>query len=237
MLKLVSLGAALLTLSFLGGCGGGSSSPEVVASTSSFDVSTAFRNGESTPRNSTIKVTVSAGTQTATGPGTYVTSALSNVSFNGTSALQRTDTVSATLTTANQTVPFSVNGTVYLESNLLPLGSVATSSSSASSATFQTSTLLAALPSAAKVGDSGNFARVEVFSNAGKTIKVSTSTITWTLSADSASTALLRFTRITTGGASEGTSIETARITAAGAVTPIQVDAMLTTGRVVFDFL
>jgi hypothetical protein len=228
---------AVLATSLLSACGGGSSAPTTVISTNSFAVDTAFRNNESASRTHSIKVTATVGVQTATGTGTIVESALSPTLFNGSSAQLRTSTVNATLALGNQTAPFTVNGTTYLDINLYPVGALATSSTGLSSTTYEVSTLLAALPSAAKVGDSGSFLKVDSFSNAAKTVKISSSTITWALSADTASTALLKFTRITTGSTNDGTTIEISRITPAGVITPVQVDAALATGRVIFDFL
>jgi hypothetical protein len=221
--------------SLLNACGGGSSSPATVAATTTFSVDAAYKNNVSTARNSTMTITAVQGTQTAKGTATMVESALSATTFNGRSAQTRTVSVNGSVSAGTQTAPFVLNETTYVDSTFVPVGNVTTSGGTSATA-YQTSTVIGALPTAAKVGDSGSFLTVETFTTAAKTVKTSTGTITWALSADTATTALLKMTTTLTGSANNGTTIETLRITSAGAVTRLQVDANLGGVRVIYDF-
>jgi hypothetical protein len=227
---------ALLAFVSMYGCGsgGGTSTPAVVASTNSFSVDAAFRNNESATRNASINISAIANGVTSSGTGTYSESALSTITFNGVSAQARTTTLNGSVLVGGQSAPFGSTGTTYYDGALLPVGSLVVSPTGVSTTSYVTSRNITALPIAAKVGDSGNFVTLDSFSNSAKTVKVSTSTNSWTLSADTSTTALLKLISTSSTGS---TVTETLRITPAGAATRLQIDTTLSTGRVIFDFI
>jgi hypothetical protein len=234
--KLFSWAGLLSVGIFLGGCGGGSSSTQAIASTSTFPVDVAYKNNISTAQSRSIKVSSSSSTQSSSGTATMIESGLSATTFNGANVQVRTVSLNGTLTSGIQSTPFSVNETTYLDSNLLQVGSRTINSANVNTLAYQTAVVIAALPGTAKVGDSGTFLMVESFSDPAKTIRTSTNTLAWELSADTATTALLKLTTTITNSASNGSTVETLRVTPAGAATRLQLDGNINGVRVVYDF-
>jgi hypothetical protein len=196
----------------------------IVTSIDTFSLNAAFQTILHTTRESPIEVSVSSRQLTASGRGTITESALSASTFSGRTVQVRNTLVNATVFSGQQSSPFIDHQTVYLDSSLLPVGTSSLNYFGAGGTTYQTTTVIAALPTAAKVGDTGSFLVVESFSNAAKTIGVSADTITWELLAETASTAVLKFITIESSKANYGTTtIQKFRITSTGEVTRLQI--------------
>jgi hypothetical protein len=224
-------------LSACGG-GGGSSAPAAVASTNTFSIDAAYKSSVAAVR--TVPWTIS-GNVTATisgvpttvvvsGSGTLRESGLSSTTFNGKAAQARTLSFSGTLQAQGQSSPYSQSETVYLDANLGNLGSTGSTTSYASA-------IVATLPIAAKVGESGNLMTLDGFVDASKLVKSASSTVTWALLPDTATTALLQI--IVKGTSTAGvtnSSVDTYRITPTGTTTRVSLDSSVSGQSLKFTF-
>lgn len=198
-----------------GGGGGGGGSTATVASTSTFQIKTAYVNDFTTA--SSVPFTASGTTSGTpfTGSGTATTGAPSTTTFEGQSALQTTSVITGSLLVKGTTAPLSSTSTSYYDSNYAFLGSNGTDYVVVNSA-FN-------LPNTAKVGDTGVVFTANRYSNSSKSLLTGMKTVSFAIEADTASTALLKVVTVDkdTSNATTYSSTATIRITPSGGSTRV----------------
>ncbi len=173
---------ALLALAGCGGGGGGSSassSNETTASTATFPLRSAYQTliSQSEVNNFSIS-------GTCTGSATETRSAATAATFEGLPSVSTTTTLSGTYSNCT---PASFAGTSisYYDSNYKPLGSEVPGTDYAVSSTSND------LPTSVKVGDTAQFATVDVYTSNTKQVRNGTRVLSYTVEADGSSTAIV----------------------------------------------
>ncbi len=231
MKHLITASIVGFSFALLVGCGGGGDSgsgslggPEIVpaVSSSTFSVDAAYKNNLSASRNLSWKLVGTVQTIAVTGTGTWVESGLSATTFNGQPAQLRTIKTNGTLITLGQSTPLVINQNVYYDSGFRNVGSSGTAGSNYQTMTFSV------LPTTAKIGDSGLLAIIKSYSDVAKLNKISTGTTSWVLSADSATTAILKITTalVTPTGVGNLTTFESVRVSTTGETTKVTFESL-----------
>jgi hypothetical protein len=177
--------AASLTALVLAACGGGDE-----ASPASFNVAAAMAREIASTGSQTFTMSGTESGVAFTAAGLVVLTK-DTVTFEGVSALKRMASFEGTVTAGGQTSLFtSVSNEFYAPSDSSPLGA----SDNESYSVVQSKT---ALPSAAKIGDSGNYYQTTDYANSTKNEVRARTTYRYQLEADagSANAALLRIVR------------------------------------------
>lgn len=240
-MKHLSLLLSSLLLVACGGGGGGGAPAGPVASTSAFALKQALANDfldtssyPFTPGGSLTITTASphsSTTGTVSGSGTVAQSAITNTTFEGVPAQTKTRTITGTLTvtvgaaSASQPFPPSLSN-IFASQTFDLLGSF-TPATVVSGVAIPASYLAAAapvtLPAAANVGDAGLIGTFNTYGSAAKGAILSTTNLTYSLEADTATTAILKLTAVNTAsGVGSSTTVDTYRVTPAGAVTRLK---------------
>lgn len=196
-----------------GGGGGGSANP--AASTETFQLRAAFVNYLNDSHSYPFNVSGSVSNVSVTGSGTMTQGSLSAANFEGKSAQAKTSTTTGTLTGDGKTMPWAGTQTVYIDSNYNLLGVISADEYEVVSAT--------PLPLTARVNDTGLWYSAIRYSNSSKTRQVGTSTATYVLEPESASTVLLKIImkELDTGNSVASTNTVTFRMTPAGGLTSL----------------
>lgn len=218
---------AVLAISALVGCGGGSGStgPTVVVSTLTFPLQSAYRAlvGSGYSKNYSVEGTCS---------GRAIDSALAaapaplGVTFEGIQAELAADnrlTLFLSNCAPSQTTLF---GTSFWDSNLVPLGEVVPGGDYS---VFQTAPMF---PVSVSVGTTGTFGVLNSYSDATKTVFTGRTDITFVIEAETATTAIVNLVAqdFDGGGASTGTQQSRYRIATTGALIPISIDIQFADG-------
>lgn len=225
-----------------GGGGGGAPAPATpVASTSTFQLKQAYTNDLNDTRtySFTLSGTVTSGanTGTVTGNGSIARGAPTNVTFEGATALSKTITTTGTITvtvgasSASQALPPTISST-YVSPTFDLVGFTSAGAYSAPSGAVN-------FPTTARVGDSGTVGTFNTYASAARGPIQGTNVLSWSLGADTASTAILTLTQTirNAGGIVTTMQVENYRLTPAGAVTPINAVATVTgVGTLTYTF-
>ncbi|MEO7117026.1 MAG: hypothetical protein ABIZ18_14355 [Caldimonas sp.] len=215
----------LVVVAALCGCGGGGSdSPPAtsVASTASFPLQSGYRSLVLSPQTYNFAITGSCTGTAAESVGAATTTTM----FEGSAALQ--SIVTQQLTRSNCTPPIvTTTATTYLDpATYLPSGSV-----TAGSEYVVASTKAAALPLTVKVGDNAAVVGFNVYSDSTKSKLIGTRSATFTITADTATTALLTIiTNDFVGSSLLGTQQTTYRMSVDGSLFLVSVDVVTNTG-------
>lgn len=214
--KFILATAAVFSLVACGGGGGGGGSVPPVASTSTFQLRTAYEN--SVNQTSTLPFTVGGtiGGVGISGSGSATRGNVTATTFEGQSALQKVSSVSATITANGAVAPISTVGTTFVSLGYLPLGSSETTE-------YEVVVGTATIPTTARINDAGNVYTATRFTSSSKAVTVGTVTRTFTLLPDTAATGVLRVTSVYRNNALTITQTTTTstRLTPDGAVTPL----------------
>jgi hypothetical protein len=215
ILKLLSATALILLISACGGGGGGSSGP--ATSTETFQIKTAFVNYFNSTGSLPFTVSGTSSGVSITGSGTLTGSTPVSATFESMPALQKNEAITYTLTSNGVTATDASTSSSYVDSNYQPKGE--------SNSEYSVVTSTTAIPVTAHVGDSGTWSTANRYTTSAKTSLLGTSTTSYVLEADTASTALLKTISEDKdrSGATTVTTISTYRITPAGAITRISV--------------
>lgn len=174
MNKILASAAVALSLYGCGG-GGGSSGPDVVASTLDFPVDAALSNYFQAPHHYALDASFTDG---SSGTASYAYAPNGGTtSFNGQTVLSGTETLSASNGTNTATdyftvSPFNDHGNTSNGEDTVPDS-------------------LVTLPTTAKVGQSGSYGTATTYTDAGHTQIAHTESDRWSLEADTANTAWL----------------------------------------------
>ena len=223
-MKHLSLLLSTLLLVACGG-GGGGGAPGPAASTSTFQLKQAYANNFNQTASQTWTVsgtvTTSGATADISGNGVTTQSAVANTTYDGVLAQQKSQTASGTLvaTALGQSTSFpfpTTTVTYFVNLAFDPLGS-------SSGGLFTFAAAPALIPFTARVGDSGTIGTFNTyaFQSQPRGPLLSRTAFSYSIEADTASTAILRITQIGTNaaGAVVVTQFETFRITPAGDIT------------------
>lgn len=180
-----------------GGGGGGSSGP--VASTLTFNVSSAIRSLTASGQSATFSVSASNG---CTGSGSYtVGAANTSTTFESQSALSSTAMLNINYTNCT---PATISSTTtnYTDTNYVPLG-VSGDKYLVYSGGFN-------VPSTARVGDVGIIGNALRYTNSSKTTQDGTAQVSYVVEADTESTAMIT---VSTKAYNSSNSLESTQLT------------------------
>lgn len=200
-------------------CGGGGSSnagaTPPVATTQTFDLKTTYANYLQTTVSRAFTVTGTTSGVAVSGSGNTTLGALQASTFQGAPALVRTQTLTASLTANGQTIPFGTSGQTYYDSNFNVLGAIGVNFSVVASQT--------SLPTAAKINDAGVWMTMTNYPSSNKEYVKGTTTTSYSLGAESESTAILTLiaSEKSASGQTLSSTVETFRITTGNSVTAL----------------
>lgn len=217
--------ANFVVIALLCGCGGGGSdSPSAapIASTTSFPLQSGYRSLVLSAQSYNFTISGSCTGTAVESVGAATTTAM----FEGSAALQSTVTQQLNRTNCTPAV-VTTTATTYLDpSTDLPSGSV-----TAGSEYVVASTKAAALPLTVKVGDNAAVVGFNVYSDSTKSSLIGTRSATFTITADTATTALLTIiTNDFVGSSLLGTQQTTYRMSQDGSLFLVKVDVVTNTG-------
>lgn len=217
--------ATLVVVALLCGCGGGGSdSPSTapVASTATFPLQSGYRSLVLSSQSYNFTISGSCiGTAVET-----VGAATTTATFEGSAALQSTVTQQLNRTNCAPAA-VTTTATTYLDpTTYLPSGSVTPGSEY-----VVASARAAALPATVKVGDNAAVVSFDVYSDSTKSRSIGTRTATFTITADTSTTALLTIiTNDFVGTSLLGTQQTTYRMSQDGSLFLVSVDVVTNTG-------
>lgn len=223
-MKYPNILALTLSVAFLAACGGGgggSGTPAApVTSTETFQVRTAYINYVNDSR--TLPFTISGTTAgvSVSGSGTLTQSSVTNSTFEGAAALQKTSTINASLTANGMTIPLATTLVSYVDSNYVPLGSV--------NGEYLVVTGAITIPVTGKVNDAGVWFSANRYASSLKLNLLGTEVISYALLPDTATTALLNIIQVdkNLSGATTMTTTLRFRMTPTGELTRLSEHAV-----------
>ena len=206
---------AVSTSALLAACGGGGGSSTPVTSTETFQLRTAYVSYLTDTRSLPFSVTGTISGVNVSGTGTVTQGGIAAATFEGQSAQVKTTTVTGTLAANGQSVPLASTSTAYVDANYSPLGF--------NGSEYEVVTSSAPIPITARVNDTAVWYSATRYIGSSKATRTGTTTATFVLEPDTASTALLKIIEVerNTSNTVTSTSTTTFRITPAGNLTRI----------------
>lgn len=231
ILRLISVTALVFLVSACGGGGGGGGgSNGPVTSTETFQVKAAYVNYLNKTGSFPFTLSGTSSGTNVTGSGTLTLSTPSNGTFESISVLQKNSAATFTIIANGVSANDGSASSTYVDSNYQPKGSSGTE--------YAVVTSNIAIPVTGRVGDSGTWSIENRYTNSTKTSLLGTTTTSYVLEADTASTALLKIIdeEKNNAGTTTSTMIETYRITPAGAITAVSATASASPTFLTFTF-
>ncbi len=224
---LISL-CLLLTISACGGGGGGNDdSIQPVASSQTFPLSLILQNW--VKENASFPVSIS-GTATdgidsipISGTGSF---SVSNVesTFEGQKSIKRASTTTGSLNANGINVPVADTSFDYFDLNYQPIGHTAVNA-------YCIYANQSIIPISSKVGDTNSWFTGTCYSSDTKSIRISTTSVSYVLEPDTSSTALLKIIqKITDSSGNVGTTLNVYRVYTSGLFSRISESGSLSTG-------
>jgi hypothetical protein len=212
---ILAFGAMTLIAACGGGGGTADTSTSTVTSTESFMLKAAIANSNQAGANNVTINGFMSGVA-ITGSGSVTRGSLSAGTFEGTSLFQQTITTMINLTVSGVTVPFNDTTVYWYDSNNIPIGE-----SDGDEYTVVNGTPI--IPTTVKVNDTGIMYTANRYSDSTKATLLGTSSVSYVIQADTATTALLKLINkeIDTNGDTV-TYTQLSRITPAGTNTTIK---------------
>jgi hypothetical protein len=215
-------------LSGCGGGGGGTSGP--VASTLSFPAAAAYASLEATGYSKSFTVSTT-GTATCSGTGNITAGPVSTATTfditpgNTVAALSGVETFTINLTNCSPSVISSTQTSYANPSNYFPLGATTTG-------IYASYLTPAVIPTTVTVGSTGIVGTLSLFTDSTEATSSGREDVTYTVTADTATTAIFNIIYKTYNASSTLTATETHawRISATGALTPINVVIAFSSG-------
>jgi hypothetical protein len=214
-IKLLTAIAVLLLLSACGGGGDGGGDAQVL-STGSFNLQAAYKSNFTATNSYKFNISGTYGSFPVSGSGSAIVGAVTSGVFEGQSALQHTTSILGSFLANGQTIPLATSAVYWVDTNYMPRGSVATE--------YVVINGTATIPTAAKVNDTGSLYVANRYRNSTKTQLLGTTTVTYVVEADTATTALVTLISVdkNTNGTTTQTSTEQYRVTTANTITKIK---------------
>ena len=231
--RILSLFALSALVAACGGGGdGGSPAQPAPAASTGVPLAAAMSNVINQGRSGTVSIagTVTAAGQTVTvaGSGTY-TESTTAATFEGIAGLRKHIDLSGSVSASGQTAPLSASTDAYYDSNYKPLGSTAPG-------TYCVTTAYSGLPASAQAGTSGAWISQDCYTSSAKTSKIGSGTIGYTVEADSANSAIVRFTtRVTDSAGNTLPSTASYRVTTTGTTTRLTDVSTFTVSGAAFN--
>ncbi|CAN1489547.1 hypothetical protein MCEMAEM4_00163 [Burkholderiaceae bacterium] len=228
IVKFLALLSSLVLVACGGGGGGGSNGP--VTSTETFQVKAAYVNYLNKTGSFPFTLSGTSSGVNVTGSGTLTLSTPTNSSFESAPVLQKNTATTFTIIANGVSANDGSASSSYVDSNYQPKGSSGTD--------YAVVTSNIAIPVTGRVGDSGTWSTENRYANSTKTSLLGTTTTSYVLEADTATTALLKIISEEKNnlGTTTFTSIETYRITASGALTVVSATASASPTFLTFTF-
>jgi hypothetical protein len=218
MLKAIKTVAVIGTLALMtacgGGGGGGAAAP--VASTEAFPFTTAIANFVTTSSSNNYSITGTVNGVAVTGSGTVTFGNVSSGTFEGAAAQQRTTTATGSITVSGTTVPLNSSSVDWFDSNNVPLGE-------SGGDDYIVVTGTPTIPATVRVNDTGSLYTANRYADSTKAALRGTLTVTYVVTADTATTVYVTLIREekNTFNASTSTGSAKIRMNTAGAITRI----------------
>lgn len=227
-LKLFLISSVLSILAACGGGGGGSAG--AISSTEIFQLRTAYVNYFNASNSLPYTMSGTSSGYAVTGSGILTESSPVNGTFESTAALQKNIANTYTFTVNGVTSSTANSSSSYVDSNYNPLGHSGTE--------YTVITGNVTIPMTARVGDSGTWSTENRYGNSSKNTLLGTTTTTYVLEPDTASTALLKIidTEKNISGTTTSTTVETYRITPAGNITHVSATVSKSPTYLTFTF-
>lgn len=214
---------ALGTLLAIAGCGGGSSGASSSNETSTPTATFPLRSGYQALLSQNEINNFSIG-GTCTGSATQTRSAVKADTFEGIQGVSNTTTLTGVYTNCTPG-SFASTSTSYYDTNYKPIGAVNLGTDYVVYITSND------LPTTVKVGDTAQFASIDVYSSSSKQIKTGTRTQSYAVEADSSNTAIINL--ISKGYNTSNQLLYTQqsryRINSAGLLTAVSLDIQYST--------
>jgi hypothetical protein len=228
LFKFLALLSSLVLVACGGGGGGGSNGP--VTSTETFQVKAAYVNYLNKTGSFPFTLSGTSSGVNVTGSGTLTLSTPTNSSFESAPVLQKNTATTFTIIANGVSANDGSASSSYVDSNYQPKGSSGTD--------YAVVTSNIAIPVTGRVGDSGTWSTENRYANSTKTSLLGTTTTSYVLEADTATTALLKIIseEKNNSGTTTFTSIEAYRITPAGAITAVSATASASPTFLTFTF-
>jgi hypothetical protein len=235
MKKALKLGVALACGVLIAGCGGGGGGGGggaannngggggggPIASTNSFNAQAAYKSRLT--NGATDNFTLSGN---CVGTATIGNTAATATTFEGVAGTTTTQTTDDTFTNC---FPQTLHSVVayYFDANGAPIGSAAISTPQ-NYVALAANTTQAALPASVKVGDSGTLGNYTIYSDNTKQTVTGSRIVTWTVEADTATTAIINISikDSNTSGTVVATEQDRYRIDANGALTVVTINVV-----------
>ena len=208
----------------LSACGGGGST---AVSVSTFNVKQAFENFIKTSDTKNVSFSGTSSGLKLTGTGRATLGGLVPSTFQGVNAFLKTSVLTGTITDGKDVIPLSTTALTYWDSNYNLLGR--------SGSDFSVVTKFVPLPTAAKINDTGSFYTLTNYPSSAKSSIRDTTAVSFSLTADSESSALVTLIKETrdNSGKSVSTESEIYRVTTSGVLTIISETGFQSTPPVV----
>ena len=200
-IKLILATASVALLAACGG-GGGGGTPAPVASTQTFDLRAAYVALYTTPSSNQFTISGTIEGTSVTGSGTATSGSVSSGTFEGLASLQRSQTISGTLSGNGQTIPLTVTSTDWTDSNYVPRGSTGDE--------YEVVSGTPTIPTTARVNDTGMLFTAITYPDSRKQFRTGTVDVSYVVEADTATTAIVKLIRTYRDTGSTITNISTA---------------------------
>lgn len=184
--KLLLATASVALLTACGG-GGGGGTPAPVASTQTFDLRAAYVALYTTPSSNQFTISGTIEGISVTGSGTATAGSVTSGTFEGLASLQRSQTVSGTLSGNGQTIPLTVTSTDWTDSNYVPRGSTGDE--------YEVVEGTPTIPTTARVNDTGMLFTAITYQDSRKLFRTGTVDVSYVVETDTATTALVKLIR------------------------------------------
>lgn len=230
-MKLKNLFTIVLSTALLIACGGGGGDSSPVVSAKTFDLKAIYANYLNSSYAYKISISGTVSGLSVAGSGNVTLGTLQTTQFEEKTALMKTSVITGTISAEGRSIPYSGSSQGYYDTNYNPLG--------ASSSNYLVVNSYTAMPTAAKVNDSGLWMNLTTYSSSAKSYSTGTRSVSYALSADTETTAILTliYTDKDTSGSITSTIADKYRISITNSVTPLS-EAMSAAGNsVLFTFL
>lgn len=236
--KLLALALCTACTAFVAACGGGGDNNSALTpsatNATSFPLATAMANfvNERKSYQVSISGTASASGQNFpfTGIGTFSESTIA-ATFEGMPALEKSMTSTGTLDMVGTQVPVADTTATFFDTNYNPIGNTGAN-------IYCVVTSTTPIPTAARVGDNGNWSTSTCYTSSTKLTRLGTVTASYALEPEGDATALLKLVsrQIDTAGNSTSTSI-TFRVTTSGTLVRVEESGILTINGVTLNLV
>ncbi len=200
-IKLILATVSVALLAACGG-GGGGGTPASVASTQTFDLRAAYVALFTTPSTDQFTINGTIEGVRVTGSGTATYGSVSSGTFEGVESLQRSQTISGTLSVNGQSIPLTLTTTDWTDSNYVPRGSTGENYEVVDSTTT--------IPTTARVNDTGVLFTATTYPDSRKQFRAGTVVASYVVDPETETTAIVKLIRTYRDTNSTITDISTA---------------------------